>query len=310
MMRFVLALGIFLGGAFLPRDGTLAATNLAPPPGALLKSVSVRGLTAVRVVVYRQNGIKLGVIAGPIQAQSVVWTRALPAAPERLISPGPVGLVDGVVRFPGSTRAQVFAYIVRRNKVVSAIAGHASGIVDASEGVSFHSLTFSARTPDMRHVGSVRYRLKTTYSWNGAAFTPARTIRVPDYDPTAYPTPNATVATKSGNTVLLKLEIANTEVERNTGLMNRTSLDPDSGMIFVWSTPVLESFWMENTYIPLSIAFLSPGGTVQEIQNMDPLTTTLHTPALPYQYAIEANLGFFATEGIAVGDTFALHLSP
>ena len=310
MKRFVLAVALLVSCALLPPERTLAATYFVPSPGTLLQSVTVRGLTSVRVVVYRHYGIKLGVVVGPSRAATLIWSRVLLAAPERLESPGPTGLVDGVVRFAGNTRAQVFAYIARRGGVVSAIAGHTSGIVGASEGVSFHSLTFLARTQDTGHVGSVRYQARTTYIWNGAVFTPARTIRVPDYTPGAYPTPNATVVTQRGDSILLKLEVANTEAERTTGLMNRTSLDPDSGMIFVWPNPVLESFWMENTYIPLSIAFLSANGTVQEIQNMDPLTTTLHTPALPYQYAIEANLGFFAERSIVVGDTFALHLAP
>ena len=106
-----------------------------------------------------------------------------------------------------------------------------------------------------------------------------------------------------------RLEVADTEQARDTGLMNRMSLDPDSGMIFVWNAPVLESFWMENTYIPLTVAFVAPDGTIEEMQDMKPLSTDLHTPSRPYQYAIEVNQGFFARYGIQAGDRVALQLT-
>lgn len=59
---------------------------------------------------------------------------------------------------------------------------------------------------------------------------------------------------------------------------------------------------MKNTYIPLSIAFVSKDGTIEDIQEMQPLTTELHAPPAPYIYAIEANQGYFSSKGLKTGD--------
>jgi uncharacterized membrane protein (UPF0127 family) len=66
---------------------------------------------------------------------------------------------------------------------------------------------------------------------------------------------------------------------------------------------------MENTLIPLTVAFLAPDGTIQEMQDMAPQTTDLHTPSQPYQYAIEVNQGYFARYGIRAGDRVKLTLT-
>jgi uncharacterized protein len=295
----------------LPLSSEVARGAAATPPTpAIVKSTPIRGVPGAEGVIYRQNGIRLGVVIPKKGSPTLIWSRQITQVPVRLSSPGPAGLLQGVIRASGGLQAQVFAYVVRSSNVTSAIAGHPSGVVSAAEGANFHGLSFTLKDPDAGHVGSVKYRFDTTYGWAGNGYTVKSRFRVPDYAKTAYPTPNAIDTTKAGDTVLIRMEIADTEVLRNTGLMNRTSLDPDSGMIFVWTSPVLESFWMENTYIPLSIAFLSSNGTVQEIQDMAALTTTLHTPALPYQYAIEANLGYFKAAGIAPGDVLNLTLKP
>jgi uncharacterized membrane protein (UPF0127 family) len=286
-----------------------AGSQVAPPATAIVESTAVKGDSGTQVVVYRQNGLRLGAVETAHGSQRLVWSRTLPAVPARLSSPGPKGLLVGIVRFPGSQKAQIFAYIVHSSDVVSAIPGRPSGEITAAEGANFHGLNFTLKEPDSSHVGSVKYRFETTYSWTGNSYVLGSRIHVPDYAKSAYPTPSATVTTKHGDTALMRLEIADTEPLRETGLMNRMSLDPDSGMVFVWPSPVLESFWMENTYIPLSIAFLGTDGKVQQILDMDPLTTVLHTPAAPYQYSIEANVGYFKSAGIVPGDTVNLHLT-
>jgi len=85
--------------------------------------------------------------------------------------------------------------------------------------------------------------------------------------------------------------------------MYRTQLDPDRGMIFIYAEPAAEIFWMKNTPLPLSIAFIDSDGRVIDIQDMQPYSEQLHVPAGPYIYAVEANQGWFAVHGIAVGDT-------
>jgi uncharacterized membrane protein (UPF0127 family) len=135
-------------------------------------------------------------------------------------------------------------------------------------------------------------------------------FRVPDYVPTDYPRPNAVVSTFTHDIILIRLETAATEQQRATGLMYRHVLDPDTGMVFVWGQQTHDSFWMENTLIPLTVAFLGQDGTIQEVQDMAPLTTTLHTPLLPYFYALEVNQGFFSQNGIKVGARLSLNLTP
>ena len=105
---------------------------------------------------------------------------------------------------------------------------------------------------------------------------------------------------------LLYVEIADTPEERARGLMNRESLPEDAGMLFVWPEDTASGFWMKDTVIPLSIAFIDAGGKIVGIQDMQPLDETLHHSPSPYRYAVEANQGWFAERGIAAGDSVTL----
>ncbi len=85
--------------------------------------------------------------------------------------------------------------------------------------------------------------------------------------------------------------------------MNRTSLPDDQGMIFIFAQDSLTPFWMKDTLIPLSVAFVGADGTVVDVQEMQALSEDNHYPAKPYRYAIEANAGWYAANGIAPGDS-------
>lgn len=111
----------------------------------------------------------------------------------------------------------------------------------------------------------------------------------------------------SGETVL-RVEVADTESARTTGLMGRSQLEEDRGMIFVWEEPILTGFWMKNTLIPLSIAFLDTDGVIIDIQDMQPETMNMHMPRGKFQYAIEVNQGYYAAHGISVGDQAEIDL--
>lgn len=100
----------------------------------------------------------------------------------------------------------------------------------------------------------------------------------------------------------LKLEVVRSPEDRARGLMGRTYLEPDKGMVFVWETPTDSPFWMKDTLIPLSIAFITGDGAVIDIQDMEPQTQTRHFPPGPYLYAVETNRGFFERNGVARGD--------
>jgi uncharacterized membrane protein (UPF0127 family) len=110
-----------------------------------------------------------------------------------------------------------------------------------------------------------------------------------------------TFVNKDGTEVDLLVETADAPEERSVGLMSRERLPEDQGMLFVFEQEGQHTFYMRNTLIPLSIAFIEGEGAVIEIEDMEPLTETLHSADEPYLYAIEANQGWFARNGIAAG---------
>jgi uncharacterized protein len=120
---------------------------------------------------------------------------------------------------------------------------------------------------------------------------------------TADPTPFGlkTVEVKISN-VPLTAEIADTPQASENGLMFRDSLPTDRGMLFIFEQPRKASFWMRNTKIPLSIAYIDSAGKILEIKSMNPLDETV-VPSSSDQiaYALEANQGWFAQHGISSG---------
>ena len=99
----------------------------------------------------------------------------------------------------------------------------------------------------------------------------------------------------------LQVEVASTPQQREIGLMGRTRLEADTGMLFVFEQKATHCFWMRNTLIPLSIAFLADDGTIVDIQDMQPHTLTFHCPRGPIRYALEVPLGGFRSKDIRLG---------
>lgn len=97
-------------------------------------------------------------------------------------------------------------------------------------------------------------------------------------------------------------EVAATTPTRTTGLMNRFSLKPDGGMLFVFNAPSQQLFWMKDTYVPLSIAFIDANGRILNIEDMAPQTETTHPSNGLALYALEMKKGWFAARGIGPGD--------
>ena len=111
-------------------------------------------------------------------------------------------------------------------------------------------------------------------------------------------------ATPSGKATL-NVEIADTETLRDAGLMGRTSLGPDSGMAFLWSSATTSTFWMKDTLIPLSVVFWDAAGNVVAVEEMTPCTAEpCKTYGAPVAYvgAAEANARWFDEHGVRVGD--------
>jgi uncharacterized membrane protein (UPF0127 family) len=98
------------------------------------------------------------------------------------------------------------------------------------------------------------------------------------------------------------VEIADNFIGRYIGLRNRESLPENHGMLFVYTEEDRLSFTMNDTLIPLSIAFLDSEGRIVDIQDMKPLTDGPYLSAQPAQYALEVNQGFFEEHGVEVGD--------
>lgn len=96
-------------------------------------------------------------------------------------------------------------------------------------------------------------------------------------------------------------EIAVTPDERSLGLMNRFSLQPDHGMLFVFERAEPLAFWMKNTFIPLSIAFIAADGRIINIEDMVPQTEDSHWSKGPALYALEMKKGWFLEKGIGPG---------
>lgn len=100
----------------------------------------------------------------------------------------------------------------------------------------------------------------------------------------------------------IRVEVARTEEEQARGLMGRRTLGKDEGMLFVYERDVHHGFWMKDTLIPLSIAFIDRTGRILAILDMEPLTLDIHMPPQPFRYALEMNRGWFATHKVQVGD--------
>jgi uncharacterized membrane protein (UPF0127 family) len=100
----------------------------------------------------------------------------------------------------------------------------------------------------------------------------------------------------------LTAEIADTPQASENGLMFRDSLPEDRGMLFIFEKPEKASFWMRNTKIPLSIAFIDSTGKILEIKSMNPLDETLvFSNSDQVTYALEVNQGWFARHGLSSG---------
>lgn len=108
---------------------------------------------------------------------------------------------------------------------------------------------------------------------------------------------------REGQTVaVVKAEIARTAEDRAKGLMFRSRLDEGNGMLFVFETDQVLSFWMKNTLIPLSIAYIAYDGRIIDIKDMYPRDETSVTSSRSARYALEVPQGWFSKAGVLEGD--------
>ena len=104
----------------------------------------------------------------------------------------------------------------------------------------------------------------------------------------------------------IEVEVADNSESRRTGLMNRKSMKENHGMLFVFDSDQKLSFWMKNTLIPLSIAYISSDGEILEIYDMKPESLRPVESANSVRYALEMNQGWFERNGIGPGDYIKL----
>jgi uncharacterized protein len=130
----------------------------------------------------------------------------------------------------------------------------------------------------------------------------ASSITAPVTESETSQTPTVSIINSEGERVEVEVEIADNDAERQRGLMERTALAENAGMLFVFEREQPLSFWMKNTLIPLSVAYIDSTGRIVDIQDMEPLDETSHPSSEPGQYALEVNQGFFAERGIEVGN--------
>lgn len=97
-------------------------------------------------------------------------------------------------------------------------------------------------------------------------------------------------------------EVASTPEERSQGLMYRDEVPDGTGMLFVFQDSQMRSFWMANTYVPLDVAYMDPSYRVVDIVAMEPLVTDGYPSQAPAMFALEVRQGWFAENGIGVGD--------
>lgn len=100
---------------------------------------------------------------------------------------------------------------------------------------------------------------------------------------------------------LIDAQVAASPEQRSTGLMFRKDMPPSEGMLFVFEQASVQCFWMKNTLLPLSAAFVADDGTIVNLADMKPQTTDSHCSTQPVRYVLEMNQGWFGKKGIKAG---------
>ncbi len=105
----------------------------------------------------------------------------------------------------------------------------------------------------------------------------------------------------SAGIYVIQAEVASTPYQKQIGLMNRTQLGPNQGMLFIFDRPYKHCMWMKNTLIPLSVAFLDNDGIILNIEEMLAQTENNHCAIKPALYALEMNTNWFKSKNIKPG---------
>ncbi|MES2383625.1 MAG: DUF192 domain-containing protein [Pseudomonadota bacterium] len=115
------------------------------------------------------------------------------------------------------------------------------------------------------------------------------------------PQMNLQRSTLSAGMHQIEVQLATTPAQRQTGLMFRKEMPQGEGMLFIFEEAAQQCFWMKNTLLPLTAAFVADDGTIVNLADMKPQTTDSHCSEKPVRYVLEMNVGWFAKKGIKAG---------
>lgn len=104
---------------------------------------------------------------------------------------------------------------------------------------------------------------------------------------------------------LIQAQVAATDGQRATGLMYRQEMPVNEGMLFIFEEPAIQCFWMRNTLLPLTAAFIGDDGSIVNLADMQPLNDRSHCSARPVRFVLEMNQGWFAKRGLKAGSKLA-----
>lgn len=104
---------------------------------------------------------------------------------------------------------------------------------------------------------------------------------------------------------LIQAQVAATDGQRATGLMYRQDMPVNEGMLFVFEQPAIQCFWMRNTLLPLTAAFIADDGSIVNLADMQPLSDRSHCSARPVRFVLEMNQGWFTKRGLKAGSRLA-----
>ena len=99
----------------------------------------------------------------------------------------------------------------------------------------------------------------------------------------------------------IEVQVAQTPEQRSTGLMYRKEMPQPEGMLFAFEQPTVQCFWMKNTLLPLTAAFIADDGTIVNLADMKPQTTDSHCSSKPVRFVLEMNQGWFTKKGLKAG---------
>ena len=140
----------------------------------------------------------------------------------------------------------------------------------------------------MRRFGAAAALIGACGLWTGAV---AQTAAQPRLD-------TITIGAGMQN---IRAEVARTSLQMQTGMMFRREMGTHEGMLFAYDYPSIHCFWMKNTLLPLSIAFIADDGSIVNIADMQPQSETRHCSKQPVRFALEMNQGWFAKRNIQAG---------